>query len=136
MKPDPFTFNVQNITDIKPKYDFDEIGNGKFEIFINGDMTFTIRFGAFLDYQLNIDREQNNGELFMFLMNRYSDKTVSHAIYDLYDIGFPVDTWLINYIDHLANRSTKYNAMLRMLSMLKNFGEDNADDYDSGSLNY
>jgi hypothetical protein len=105
-------------------------------VFVDSEMAFTIRFGAFMDYQLNVDKDENGGELFMFLMNSYSDKTVSHAIYDLYDIGFPVDTWLINYIDHLANHSTKYNAMLRMLSVLKNFGEDNPDDYDSGSLDY
>ena len=134
MKPDPYKSNVKDITDIKPKYDFNQTGNGKFEIFVNGDMTFTIHFGTFMDYQLNVDREQNNGELFVFLMNRYSDKTVSHVIYDLYDIGFPVDTWLIKYIDDLASHSTKYGAMLRMLSMLKTFGEDDPDDYDSSSL--
>jgi hypothetical protein len=136
MKRDPFKFDVEDITEIKPKYDFKEVGEGKFEVFVDNEMAFTVRFGAFMDYQLNVDKDENDGELFMFLMNNYSDKTVSHAIYDLYDIGFPVDTWLINYIDHLANHSTKYNAMLRMLSMLKNFGEDNADDYDSGSLDY
>ena len=136
MKRDPFKFDVEDITEIKPRYNFEEVGEGKFEVFVDNEMAFTVRFGAFMDYQLNVDKDENDGELFMFLMNRYSDKTVSHAIYDLYDIGFPVDTWLINYIDHLANHSTKYNAMLRMLSMLKNFGEDDADDYDSGSLDY
>ena len=136
MKRDPFKFDVEDITEIKPKYDFKEVGEGKFEVFVDNEVAFTIRFGAFMDYQLNVDKDENGGELFMFLMNRYSDKTVSHAIYDLYDIGFPVDTWLINYIDHLANHNTKYNAMLRMLSMLKNFGEDDADDYESGSLDY
>lgn len=136
MKRDPFKFDVEDITEIKPKYNFKEVGEGKFEVFVDNEMAFTIRFGAFMDYQLNVDKDENDGELFMFLMNRYSDKTVSHAIHDLYDIGFPVDTWLINYIDHLANHSTKYNAMLRMLSILKNFGEDDADDYESGSLDY
>jgi hypothetical protein len=136
MKRDPFKFDVEDITEIKPKYDFKEVGEGKFEVFVDSEMAFTVRFGAFMDYQLNVDKDENDGELFMFLMNNYSDKTVSHAIYDLYDIGFPVDTWLINYIDHLANHSTKYNAMLRMLSVLKNFGEDNPDDYESGSLDY
>tara|TARA_S200002703_G_scaffold11561_1_gene10515 strand:- start:1243 stop:1650 length:408 start_codon:yes stop_codon:yes gene_type:complete len=133
---DPFEFNIKDITQIKPSYDFKDQGNGRFEIYVDNEMAFTVRFGAFMDARLQIDRKESEGRLFMFLMNNYSKKTISHAIADLYDMGFPVDDWVTDYILHLINKSSKYSAMLRMLSMLKNFGDDDFDDYDSGSIDY
>ena len=136
---DPLKFDTDDIKIITPVYDFeDNPGKGCFEIStdLNGDVAFRIRFGAFMDHRLDIDRQENNGELFMFLMNRYSDKTVSHAIHDLYDLGFPVDDWVKVYVDYLLTKKTsKMSAMLTLLSALRSFGGD-ADDLDpeSGSL--
>ncbi len=139
MKNDPFEFNVKDITQIEPHYDFDDRGKGRFEIYVENEMAFTIRFGAFMDHRLQLDREDNEGRLFTFLMNNYSKKTISHAIRDLYEIGFDIDDWVKEYITNLMSRSSKYSAMLRMLSMLKNFGNDEDsydDDLDSGSFDF
>jgi len=133
---DPFEFNINDITQIEPSYDYEDHNKGNFEIYVDNEVAFTIRFGAFMDARLQIDREDSEGRLFMFLMNNYSDKTISHAITDLYDMGFPIDDWVKEYVETLMKRSSKYSAMLRMLSMLKNFGDEDSGDYDSGSIDY
>jgi len=136
---DPLEFNVEEIKLITPVYDYDDNpGKGCFEISTDydGDVAFRVRYGAFMDHRLEIDRKENNGELFMFLMNRYHDKTVSHAIFDLYDLGFPIDDWVKEYVDYLLNKKeSKMSAMLAFISALRSFGGD-ADDLDpeSGSL--
>ena len=127
------TFNTQDITGIEAEYNFKKVGDGKFQIYINHDVAFTIRMGAFMDWQLKKDQKENDGQLFMFMMNGYSDKTVSHCVYDLYDIGFPVDDWVKDYIEHLTTSSAKYARMLRLLDTLKRFGKDVGDDGDLDS---
>tara|TARA_R110000803_G_scaffold210248_1_gene281570 strand:+ start:832 stop:1254 length:423 start_codon:yes stop_codon:yes gene_type:complete len=127
---DPLAFNIKDITEIEPEYDFKKVGEGKFQIHIDHDVAFTIRMGAFMDWQLKRDQKENDGQLFMFMMNGYSDKTVSHVVYDLYDIGFPVDDWIKDYIDHLTSHSARYANMLQLLDTLKRFGKDNNDDED------
>lgn len=133
---DPFEFDIDDITKIEASYDYEDRGKGRFEVYVDSEMAFTIRFGAFMDHRLQIDRKDNEGKLFTFLMNNYSKKTISHAIHDLYDMGFDIDTWVTEYITHLISHSSKYSAMLRMLSMLKSFGEedDPYNDLDSGSF--
>jgi len=136
---DPLEFSVEEIKIITPIYDYDDNpGKGCFEICTDfkGDVAFRVRYGAFMDHRLEIDRKENNGELFMFLMNRYHDKTVSHAIFDLYDLGFPVDNWVKEYVDYLLNKKeSKMSAMLAFISALRSFGGDADDlDPDSGSL--
>ena len=130
---DPFTFDVDTISKIEPKYVFERDADGKFEVYIDNDLSCTICFGSFLDYRLQLDRKDNNGELFTFLMNNYHKKSVSHAICDLYDIGFPIDEWVKDYIQHLTNKNSKYAAMFLLLNTLKNFGTD-YDDLDTGSI--
>ena len=129
-KEDPMAFDTQDITGIEPEYSFEKHSEGKFQIQINHDVAFTIRMGAFMDWQLKRDQKENNGQLFMFMMNGYSDKTVSHCVYDLYDIGFPVDDWIKDYIDHLTSHSARYANMLHLLETLKRFGKDKDDDED------
>lgn len=131
MKQDnPLTFDCNDILSITPEYDFSQTGGGKFrvEMDVNGDAAFTIRFGAFMNYRLELDKTHNNGELFMFLMNNYSDKTVSHALCDLYDIGFPVDEWVVDYIQYITSKSDRYASMIRLLTTLRSFGEDDSQD--------
>ena len=128
---DPFEFDIDTITKIEPKYDFKDNGEGKFNVHVDHRVAFTVRFGSFMDYRLELDRVDNNGELFMFLMNKYHKKTISHAIHDLYDIGFPIDEWVKEYITYLTNKNSKYAAMFLLLSTLRNFGED---DLDTGSF--
>lgn len=126
----PLTFNCDNISSINPEYDFSQTGGGKFvvEMSADGSVSFTIRFGAVVDYQLELDKAHNNGELFMFLMNNYSDKTISHALRDLYDIGFPIEEWVVNYIQHITSKSDRYISMLQLLTTLRSFGEEDSQD--------
>ena len=136
---DPMKFDTDDIKIITPVYDYeDNPGKGCFEISTeyNGETAFRIRFGAFMDWRLDVDRKENDGKLFMFLMNGYHDKTVSHAIWDLYDLGFPVDNWVKDYITYLiTKKNSKMSAMLALLSALRSFGGDADDiDPDSGSL--
>lgn len=131
--PDPFAFDVNSITNIDPKYNFNENSDGKFEVYVDHKLGFTVRFGAFMDHKLELDRNENGGELFMFLMNNYHKKTISHAIHDLYDIGFPVDQWVKDYIEYLTNESSRYATMFRLLTTLRDFGDD-LDDLASGSI--
>jgi hypothetical protein len=121
----PLEFDTNDITSIVPEYDFAERGEGRFRVEVGHkqEACFTIRFGSFLDHRLTVDQEKGDGELFVFMMNNYSDKTVSHVIDDLYDIGFPVDEWVIEYIQDLLNKSTKYAAMLKLFTTLLNFDE-------------
>jgi len=131
MSNNPFEFNTKDITSIVPEYDFTEVGEGRFrvELGYNKDAAFTIRFGAFMDHRLKEDQKQTSGDLFMFMMNNYSDKTISHAIYDLYDIGFPVNEWVVDYIKYITSQSGKYGAMINLLSTLRNFGEEDSNDF-------
>ena len=131
--PDPFAFDVDSITNIEPKYDFKENSEGKFEVYVDHKLGFTVRFGSFMDHKLELDRNENGGELFMFLMNNYHKKTISHAICDLYDIGFPVDDWVKDYIEYLTNQSSRYATMFKLLTTLRDFGDD-LDDIASGSI--
>jgi hypothetical protein len=55
---------------------------------------------------------------------------VSHAIHDLYDIGFPVDEWVLKYVDDAKNdiKPDMFNALIQFYNYIKDFGNP------SGSL--
>ena len=126
MSRDPLKFDVNTISQIRPQYDFEENpGEGKFFVYTDfeKDHAFSVNFGAFMDWKLELDRVDNNGELFMWMMNNYRDKTISHAVYDLYDIGFAVDDWVKEYITYLIeSRGSRMAAMFALIASLKDFG--------------
>lgn len=117
------------ITEVIPKYDFEKVAGGYFEIHFGFDKVdpFKLSFVPFLDYRL-----RNDSKLFDYLNTKPKDQTVSHAIYDLYDLGFPIDEWVEDYIE-MAKDSVSadlFNALMQFYIHLKNFGND------SGSLEY
>lgn len=115
------------LTEVKPCYDYNKVGGGHFKLHFGPDkeMQFTLGFVPFLDHKLKED-----DKLFEYIKKHHSDKTVSHAIYDLYDMGFPVDQWVEDYIEmaKIDVNPKMFNAMLDFYKYLKNFGEP------SGSL--
>lgn len=115
------------LTKVKPCYDYEKVGGGHFKLYFGTDteMFYTLSFVPFLD-----DRLKQDDNLFEYIKNHHKDKTVSHAIYDLYDMGFPVDQWVEQYIEkaRVDVNPKLFNAMLNFYKYLKNFGET------SGSL--
>ena len=117
-------FTVDDITQVTPRYNFDRVGGGSFtiQLGVDDEHSFNIKMAAFVE-----DRMKDDGDLFMFMMNNYREKTISHAIQDLYDIGFPVDDWVREYIQKLTNKSEKFIAMMSLLDSLKRFGDPDDD---------
>ena len=46
----------------------------------------------------------------------------------LYDIGFPIEEWVVNYIQHITSKSDRYISMLQLLTTLRSFGEEDSQD--------
>lgn len=117
---------VMEITSIEPIYEYDRVGGGYFNVQFGQDTEpFKLSFAPFLDY-----RARNDKALFEYLKKNSDGKTISHAIFDLYDMGFPVDDWVREYID-MAKDSLDprmFHALLQFYYFLKNFGAS------SGSL--
>ena len=120
-----------NITRINPVYDFDKVACGYFEIYVDYDTKdpFKLSFVPFLDHQI-----RNNSELFDYLKKTSKDLTVSHAIYDLYDIGVPIEDWVREYVEIAKNATSAglFNALIQFYLHIKNFNSsgsaDNKDD--------
>jgi hypothetical protein len=110
----------ERITRIEPVYDFDKVAGGYFKIYygVETDATIKLSFVPFLD-----NRIRQSDELFKYLKKTSKDKTVSHAIYDLYDIGFPVDEWVEEYIETAKNSANAelFNALIHFYNHIKNF---------------
>lgn len=117
-------FTVDDITQVTPRYNFDKVGGGSFTIQLGSDdeHSFNIKMAAFVE-----DRMRDDGDLFMYMMNNYRDQTISHAIQDLYDIGFPIDEWVKDYIAKLTHKSDKFLAMMSLLDSLRRFGDPGDD---------
>lgn len=125
---DPFKLSASDITSIEPEYDFEgktsmTRGHWRVNIGANGDGQFALRFAQVMNHRLNKD-----SNLFDFMMNRYKDKTLSHAVAELYDIGFPVDEWVIEYIEYVLDRNDKFAAMLHIINTLRKFNEEQSDE--------
>jgi hypothetical protein len=115
------------ITDIIPFYDYKNVSGGYFKIFYNydGAETFNLSFVPFLD-----SRVRQSTELFEYLKKTTKDLTVSHAIYDLYDLGFPVDDWVREYIEGAKESISGniFNELVKFYNFIKDFNNP------SGSL--
>ena len=119
------------ITSIEAVYDFNKTANGHFLVCFNHDneSPFKLSFVPFLDYLIRKDEK-----LFVYLKEHVIHEddsiTVSHAISDLYEIGFPVEDLVREYID-VAKKSVNpslFNALVQFYLHLKDFGDT------SGSL--
>lgn len=78
------TSSEYDITSIEPVYDFENAGGGYFNVyFLNlSDEPFKLSFVSFLDYVLEED-----DNMFQYVCKQNFD-TASHAIQDLYDLGY------------------------------------------------
>ena len=126
---EPKKFSTEDITHVNPHYDYDKVGGGFFEVFLGvgkDDPSFNLKFSSLMERRMKIDED-----LFMFVMNNYHKKTISHAIHDLYDMGFPIDDWLKEHINYLTETNKQFISLMSLFTSLKNFGEDmNLDDLD------
>lgn len=119
------SFYLDNIKNISPVYAFESGSrvDGYFEIRVGlsekSDNILKVPFRVILNHKL-----QDDNELYNFLMKNYSDKSLSKAITDLYDIGFPVNDWVKEYITDILDNSPKYYALLSLINFLKKLRED------------
>lgn len=106
------------IVNITPIYDYKKVAGGYFEIEFERSSVFKLSFVPFLDY-----RVRNDENLFEYLKKTATDLTVSHAIFDLYDMGFPVDEWVRDYIDMAKNSVSAdlFNTLINFYTYVKNF---------------
>jgi hypothetical protein len=124
----PFEFDVKDITGIEPVYDFNKKESsvkGHFHIHMGKDSSFNLRFASVLNHKVTYD-----SNLFAFLMDNYSEKTLSEAVYDLYDMGFPIDEWVKDYLTYAIDKDDRFAAMLHIVSTLRKFNEDHSDEDD------
>lgn len=118
-------FDVNTISEIEPKYDLKDTAGGYFRIHTNiSGLVFNMSMSSVINYKLEQEEEEGVVDLFEFIANNFKDLTLSHAVADLYDLGFPVDEWVINYISHLNKERKSYSAMLSLLAALQDFGDD------------
>ena len=127
---DPFKLSASDITSIEPEYDFEgktsmTKGHWRVKLGTGGDGQFVLKFTQVMNHRLNQD-----SNLFNFMMSRYQDKTLSHAVAELYDIGFPVDEWVRDYITHVLDKNDKFAAMIHIISTLSKFNEDQSEEDD------
>lgn len=112
---------------IVPVYDFKNLTGGHFEIHTDGesDLPYLISFVPFLARRVAEDRK-----LFEYLKKTTKGLTVSHAIHDLYDIGFPVDAWIVDYYKVTGGTNDDmFNVLMQFYQYIKTFGEP------TGSMN-
>jgi hypothetical protein len=125
---DLFKFDVSDITSIEPEYYFEEKttkGHWRVKLGTSGDGQFALLFTQVINHKLNQD-----DNLFEFIKSKYQDKSLSHAVADLYDIGFPVDDWVKEYIQYVLDKDGKFAAMLHIISTLRKFNEDQSKEDD------
>lgn len=127
----PQKFDVKSITSIVPVYDLDnknELTAGHFniryiQIGFDQSRSFCIKFTSVIN-----NRAKNDANLFNFLMENYKDKSLSLAVSDLYDIGFPVDEWVVDYLEHVLGQNDHFATMLVIMATLRDFNKDQSDD--------
>jgi hypothetical protein len=118
-------FDINTIASIKPKYDFDNVVGGHFVVNTNlYELSFNVSMSNVINYKLEKEEREDVTALFDFIANNFKDLTISHAVADLYDLGFPVDEWVIDYISYLNTKRKDYSAMLSLLAALQDFGDD------------
>lgn len=110
------------LTRIVPCYDYGRVSGGHFNLHfgVEKELFYTLPFSGFLESRLRED-----DALFEYIKTRHGDKTISHAIWDLYDLGFPVEQWVKDYI-HRAKEDVDprmFNALLSFYKYIKNFGQ-------------
>jgi hypothetical protein len=123
------------ITNVEPVYDFKKVAGGHFNVYFgeDDDSPFTLGFIPLLDARVKQD-----DNLFDYLKKTKKDLTASHAIQDLYDIGFPVDEWVKEYFEEARENvdPVLFDALVRFYTYVKYFNSssgslDSNDDNDT-----
>ena len=113
--------NETKLTTINPVYDFSKVSGGYFELHFgyNDSEPFKLSFVPFLDRRL-----QDDEKLFDYIKSTANDKTVSHAIEDLYSLGFPVDDWDREYVEYAKDSVSAelFNSLIMFFNEIKSFG--------------
>lgn len=119
-------FDVNTITSITPRYDFDNPAGGRFVVKVGDldELSFSIAMSNAINYKLEEEEREGVSNLFDFISNNFQDQTLSHAVEDLYDLGFPVQQWVVDYISYLNTKRKDYSAMLSLLAALQNFNDE------------
>ena len=107
-----------NVTKIMPIYNFQDVAGGYFEVYFgyNHKDPFKVSFVPFLE--LRVKRDER---LLEYLKKTAKDKTISDSIYDLYDIGFPVDAWVREYIEYARDNvsANMFNALILFFNTIR-----------------
>lgn len=114
------------ITRVEPIYDHTKKSGGHFDIYYEVDSwdheePFKLSFVSFLDHNV-----RNNKDLFNYLKKYVNDvTTMSDVIDHLYDIGFPVDDWVRDYMEILNNSGSDQllNTLTNLFNHIKDFGK-------------
>lgn len=119
------------ITNIEPIYDFTDVSGGYFEIYFGYKKKdpFKLSFIPFLERRVKLDDKLHD-----YLKKTVDEsKTVSDSIFDLYDIGFPVDSWVKEYIEYARDDigANSFNAIILFLNALRSRPKDGKDDIES-----
>lgn len=104
------------IMSIDPVYDFNHAAGGYFRIcFGVNSNNFNLSFAPFIE-----DRVKQDKKLFDYIKkNTSKHTTISHTIYDLYDIGVPVDDWVREYVKMIQNHAS--GNLLKKLILFYNY---------------
>lgn len=113
------------ITNVEPVYEYEKIAGGYFNVYFGkDDEPFRLSFAPFLNYIV-----QKDSKLLSYLKKKANTESISTTVYDLYDIGAPVDEWVRDYMD-LAKTQVDpklFHAMLQFYYFMKNFGYSEGD---------
>lgn len=111
------------VTGVEPVFDFKNAGNGYFYIHFD-KMTnhpFKLSFISFVEHLITKDEK-----LLSYLSGKKFN-TTSHAVEDLYDIGYPVVKEVEAYMDNLKQSIDPLflEKMYKLLTYLKGFNDEN-----------
>jgi hypothetical protein len=112
------------IINIEPEYNFNKISGGFFRVYFEGlKEPFKLSFVPFLEREL-----KSNDELYSYVEKHFSEKTVSDVIRDLYELGYPLEEKVENYIKKAAESVDLklFNQLLRLFHYMRDFGGESS----------
>lgn len=84
-----------HITSIEPDYRFESPLGGSFKVSFSGtNVPYWLSYERFTYWLL-----QKDEKLLSYVKNNFADKSLSHVIQDLYDIGYPVNDGVTEYVE-------------------------------------
>ena len=108
-----------NIVNIEPEYRFDDSLNGSFKITFYGTNTpYWLSYQRFLHWLL-----RNDDKLLLYVNKNFTDKTMSHVVQDLYEIGYPVENSVKEYMNWVESSidTEMLSRLMLFFDYIKNF---------------